>query len=74
VSHEAEAVDEMIRMAHDDTSSHVRGQALFWLAQKAGKRAVGTITGAIENDPDTDVKKKAFLRSANCQRMRACQS
>src|SRR5229473_6836719 len=31
VSHEAGALDEMIRMAHDDTSSHVQGQALFWL-------------------------------------------
>jgi hypothetical protein len=57
VSHEPAALDEMIRMAHDDASSHVRGQALFWLAQTAGKKAVGTITGAIENDPDTDVKK-----------------
>src|SRR5438046_8175396 len=61
ISHEAGALDEMIRMAHDDTSSHVRGQALFWLAQKAGKKAVGTITGAIENDPDTEVKKKAVF-------------
>ncbi len=48
-------------MAHDDASSHVRGQALFWLAQKAGQKAVGTITGAIENDPDTDVKRKAVF-------------
>ena len=56
VSHEPGAIEEMIRMAHDDTSSRVRGQALFWLAQKAGKKAVSTITGAIENDPDTDVK------------------
>src|SRR5204862_7218616 len=52
---------ELIRMARDDTSSHVRGQALFWLAQKAGKKAMGTITGAIENDPDTEVKKKAVF-------------
>ena len=51
----------MIRMAREDESYHVRGQALFWLAQKAGKKAVGTITGAIENDPDTDVKKKAVF-------------
>ncbi len=61
VSHETGALEEMIRMAHDDTSSHVRGQALFWLAQKAGKEAVGTITAAIDNDPDTDVKKKAVF-------------
>src|SRR6266852_2850784 len=58
VSHEPGAVEEMIRMAHEDESSHVRGQALFWLAHKAGQKAVGAITGAIENDPDTDVKKK----------------
>jgi HEAT repeat protein len=51
----------MIRMAHDDQNGHVRGQALFWLAQKAGKKAEGAITGAIENDPDTDVKKKAVF-------------
>jgi HEAT repeat protein len=61
VSREPGAQDEMIRMAREDESSHVRGQALFWLAQKAGKKAVGTITGAIENDPDTDVKKKAVF-------------
>jgi len=39
----------------------VRGQALFWLAQKAGKKAASTITDAIENDPNTEVKKKAVF-------------
>src|SRR3989442_15469258 len=48
-------------MAHDDTNAHVRGQALFWLAQKAGQKASSAITGAIENDPDTEVKKKAVF-------------
>jgi HEAT repeat protein len=51
----------MIRMAQEDSSGHVRGQALFWLAQKAGKKAASTITGAIDNDPDTEVKKKAVF-------------
>src|SRR2546429_4651355 len=37
VSHEPGAIQEMIRMAHDDSSSRVRGQALFWLAQKDRK-------------------------------------
>jgi len=37
----------------------VRGQALFWLGQKAGKEAVGVITGAIDNDPERDVKRRA---------------
>src|SRR5215831_7795875 len=54
VSHEPGALEEMIRMAHDDSSSHVRGQALFWLAQKAGKKAVGTITCSIEDAPATE--------------------
>jgi hypothetical protein len=31
----------MIAVVHNDASSHVRGQALFWLAQKAGKKAEG---------------------------------
>jgi HEAT repeat protein len=39
----------------------VRGQALFWLAQKAGKKAAGAISSAIDNDPDTEVKKKAVF-------------
>jgi HEAT repeat protein len=39
----------------------VRGQALFWLGQKAGKKAVAAITGAITDDPETEVKKKAVF-------------
>ncbi|HEY2460005.1 MAG TPA: HEAT repeat domain-containing protein [Candidatus Acidoferrum sp.] len=61
VSHEPEAVTEMIRMAKNDESAHTRGQALFWLAQKAGQKAAGAITDAIENDPDTSVKKQAVF-------------
>jgi HEAT repeat protein len=34
---------------------------LFWLAQKAGKKTETTIAGAIDNDPDTEVKKKAVF-------------
>ena len=41
--------------------TQVKGNALFWLAQRAGQKAVGTITAAIENDPDTEVKKKAVF-------------
>jgi hypothetical protein len=38
-----------------------REKAIFWLAQKAGVRAVSTITNVIENDPDTQVKKQAVF-------------
>jgi len=40
----------------------VRGQALFWLAQKASqKTAQDAISAAIANDPETEVKKKAVF-------------
>jgi HEAT repeat protein len=39
----------------------VRGQALFWLAQKAGAKAAAAITDAIDNDPETEVKKRAVF-------------
>jgi hypothetical protein len=56
-----EALDALIRLAKSDPSAHTRGQALFWLAQKAGQRAASTIQNAIENDPDTGVKKRAVF-------------
>jgi HEAT repeat protein len=39
----------------------VRGQALFWLAQKAADKAAETIHNAIRDDPDEDVKEKAVF-------------
>ena len=39
----------------------MRSRALFWLTQKAEKKAVSAIAGAIENDPDTGVKKRAVF-------------
>jgi HEAT repeat protein len=51
----------MLDVARLDASSKVRGQALFWLAQKAGRKATEAITRAIEEDPETDVKKKAVF-------------
>jgi HEAT repeat protein len=50
-----------VRFARQDASPKVRGEAIFWLAQKAGQRAAAEITSAIENDPDTDVKKRAVF-------------
>ena len=51
----------MIRLARQHPRSHVRGQALFWLSQRAGERAAASITRAIEDDPDEDVKEKAVF-------------
>src|SRR5262249_42907046 len=37
-SDQAEAIAELIYLARNDSSSQVRSQALFWLAQKGGKK------------------------------------
>jgi HEAT repeat protein len=55
------SVPALIDFARKDPLTTVRGDALFWLGQKAGERAIGEITAAIENDPETDVKKKAVF-------------
>jgi hypothetical protein len=51
----------LIRIARQDARSHVRGQALFWMAQRAGEKAAASITRAIDDDPDADVKEKAVF-------------
>jgi hypothetical protein len=59
-SKEPEAVPAVIKIAHDDKSARIRGQALFWLAQTASRQVVEpAIRAAIENDPETQVKRKA---------------
>lgn len=61
LSHEPAATDDLIRLAKSDADTHVREQAIFWVAQKAGKKAVATLKDAVENDPDAGVKKKAVF-------------
>lgn len=54
-------LDRLLTLARSAPASHVRGQALFWLAQRAGDRAVGAIAEAVDRDPDTDVKRRAVF-------------
>jgi hypothetical protein len=54
-------VDSLIDLAKRDSSAKVRGQALFWLGQKAGQRAVAALDRAVADDPDRDVRKKAVF-------------
>ena len=54
-------VDTLIALAKRDASAKVRGQALFWLGQKAGQRAVDALEGAVADDPDREVRKKAVF-------------
>ncbi|MGE5278209.1 MAG: HEAT repeat domain-containing protein [Acidobacteriota bacterium] len=54
-------VETLLAMARRDPAGKVRGQALFWLAQKAGRKAAAAIEDAIRDDPDTDVKRQAVF-------------
>ena len=49
------------RLARSHGSSSIRGEAIFWLGQKAGRKAVGIISEAIDKDPETEVKKRAVF-------------
>ncbi len=55
------ATTAMIAVARTGQTPQLRGQALFWLAQRAGEQAVGAITDAVANDPDTAVRKRAVF-------------
>ena len=57
----AAALAATIDLARTGDTAHARGQALFWLAQRAGTQAAGAIDEALARDPDTDVKKRAVF-------------
>ncbi len=65
-SREREAIEAMIGLARGDRDPDARGEALFWLAQAAGRKVASeaarrAISDAVENDPETEVKKKAVF-------------
>jgi hypothetical protein len=55
-----QATDRLIAIARGNHTADVRGAAVFWLAQRAGDKAAGAISNALD-DPDTEVKKKAVF-------------
>lgn len=61
LSSQAEAVDTLTRVARTDVSATVRGEAIFWLGQKAGRKAAAAISDVIAQDPDTKVKERAVF-------------
>ena len=61
-SKEPGAIPEVVRVAREDSNARVRGQALFWLAQTATRQvSEDAIRKTIDNDPETEVKKKAVF-------------
>jgi HEAT repeat protein len=61
VCHQPEAVDDLIGMAKADKDIGVREQAIFWVGQKAGTKAVAMLKDTVVNDPEVGVKKKAVF-------------
>jgi hypothetical protein len=57
----AAAPATLIDMARNDPSPRVRGQALFWIAQKARKRTEIDAVREATGDPDAEIKKKAVF-------------
>jgi HEAT repeat protein len=51
----------LVQIARGHTDPAVRGEAIFWLAQRAGRKAAQAITAAVDQDPDTEVKKRAVF-------------
>jgi HEAT repeat protein len=58
---EPAATTVLERLARTHAAASIRGDAIFWLGQRAGRKAVGTISEAIEKDPETEVKKRAVF-------------
>lgn len=61
LSMQAGATDALIDIARNNSGSHTRGQALFWLSQVAGRKAAAALRDAVDNDPETEVKGKAVF-------------
>ena len=60
--HEApNAVPALLKAAKENSSGKIRGDALFWMSQRAGEQLSAAIKASVENDPETDVKRKAVF-------------
>jgi hypothetical protein len=55
------ALDSLFRLARTGSQPKTRGDALFWLAQRAGDKVAAAIRERVDQDPDTEVKKKAVF-------------
>ena len=55
------AATVLLDLARRHAEPRIRGTALVALAQTAGRRVAPDLAGAIERDPDTEVKKRAVF-------------
>lgn len=64
----------MERLARNHAAAAVRGEAIFWLGQMAGRKAAGVISESIEKDLDTEVKKRAVFALSQLPTDGGCRS
>lgn len=57
----ANATDTLIDLARHHDDRELRGQALFWLSQQAGRKAADALKDAVNNDPEESVRAKAVF-------------
>jgi hypothetical protein len=55
------AATVLVSLARSDQRPRIRGQALFWLSQRAGDEALRTIGNAVSDDPEIEVKRRAVF-------------
>jgi hypothetical protein len=61
-SKEADAIPLLLDIAKNDKKPNIRSKAIFWLAERAGSQVSReSILRAVNDDPDTDVKKQAVF-------------
>lgn len=53
--------ETLIDLARHHSASEIRGQALFWLGQRAGDRAAAALRDAVNNDPEERIREKAVF-------------
>lgn len=66
----AAALTAVIDLARSGPTPHARGQALFWLSQRAGAQAAGAIDEALAHDPDTGSEEAGGVRAQPVARRR----
>jgi hypothetical protein len=55
-----QAADRLIALARSGPGRDVRSSAVFWVALRAGDKAFGTISEAVD-DPDSEIRKRAVF-------------